>query len=516
MASPTVNRRTLVAGAAALWPARPWARQADSRGPLQIVGPWEVGPLAPASSGHLYTNLQVAETLVNSDDQGRLLPGLAQRWQVSADGLRWRFVLRPTARFHDGTAVTASQVAQVLRRAHGQPGPLRLAPLAGVSADDGAGVVQLALTQPWSLLPALLAHSSTIVLAASAFDHQGQVQHIVGSGPYRVVELAPPQRLRVAWYAGHDGPAPAVQEVAYLSASRPETRALMAEAGQADIALGLDPASQQRLRHSARVQLASVTLPRTVLVKVNAGHPVLQDPRARQALSLALDRDGMARALLRDAEVSARQLFAPTLAGWHQPGLPPLRQDLAAARALWASLGWTPGADGLLQRQGQPLRLTLRTFPDRPELPLLATALQEQWRQCGLQVAVAIGNASEVPARHRDGSLELALLARHYGLVPDPLGTLLQDFAGRGGDWGAMNWQHSGLQQALSALSQQHDGAEAAVHRSTVARVLQEELPLIPVSWYRQTAAVAPRWSGFSLDPLERSYRLTQLRPRQP
>ena len=74
--------------------------------PLQIVGPWEISSLAPASSGHVFLCLQVTETLLNASDDGQPRPALARRWRRSADGLVWHFELRPLARFHDGTPVT--------------------------------------------------------------------------------------------------------------------------------------------------------------------------------------------------------------------------------------------------------------------------------------------------------------------------------------------------------------------------------------------------------------------------
>lgn len=508
---PGLSRRGCLLGAAAL--AAAGARAAAGAGAagapalLRIVGPWEVNGLEPASAGYLFTRMQVAETLTGADDAGRPLPGLAARWDVSADGLRWRFVLRAGARFHDGTLVTAAQVAQALRRAQGRPGVLPLAPLQSVQPEDEAVVLQL--SQPFAPLPALLAHSSTLVLAPASFSAAGAVVRIVGSGPYRITALEPPQSFEVAW-AGQGEP-PAVQRASYLCVSRAETRALMAEAGQAELAFGLDPASLQRLRAGRRVRIESAVVPRTALIKVNAGHRWLSDPRARQALSLALDRAGIARALLRDADLAATQLFPPTLAGWHVPGLPPLRQHVVQARRLWAELGWQAGPDGMLQRGGERLRLTLRTFPDRPELPLLAAAVQGQLRQTGIECKVTIGNSSDIPARHRDGTLELGLAARHYGLVPDPIGTLLQDFGPSGGDWGAMNWHSPELAQVLGELARSTDAAPQAALRAEAARILHDELPVIPVAWYRQTAAVSPRVAGVSIDPLERSYRLTAM-----
>jgi peptide/nickel transport system substrate-binding protein len=250
-------------------------------------------------------------------------------------------------------------------------------------------------------------------------------------------------------------------------------------------------------------------LPRTLILKPNCAHPWLADVRARQALSLALDRAGIASGLLRDPALAAGQLLPPLLRAWHLPGLPALRHDPAQARALWAQLGWRPGPQGLLRRGDERLRLTLRTFPDRPELPLVAAAVQEQLRQTGVDCRVLIGNASELPLRHRDGSLELSLAARHYALVPDPLGTLLQDFGPGGGDWGAMGWHSPALQQALTALSRGQ--GEAGAWRAQAVTALHEGLPVIPLAWYRHSVAVHPALAGLSLDPLERSWRLTEM-----
>ena len=55
------------------------AQPATARAPLQIVGPWEIAGLSPASSGHVFTRMQITETLMNASDDGMPLPGLAER-----------------------------------------------------------------------------------------------------------------------------------------------------------------------------------------------------------------------------------------------------------------------------------------------------------------------------------------------------------------------------------------------------------------------------------------------------
>ncbi len=520
---------------------------------MRVIGPWELSSLDPLRGGYLFARMQVAETLVDYDAQARPIAGLASRWQVSGDGLAWRFALREGARFHDGSPVRATDVVNALRRALHPAGVLGQAPIAAIDAVSDAAtdaksgaVVRIRLRRPFPAMPALLSHSSTQILAPASFGADGAVRAIVGSGPYRIVTLEPPQRFSVAAFDGWQGPAPAVRRASYLAVGRAEMRALMAEAGQAELAYGLDPGSVARLRRGDAVRVHQQPIPRTTALKLNAGHPLLADPRARQALSLALDRRGIAQAVLREPSLAATQLFPPTLAGWHRADLPALAHDPVRARALLAELGWRRGTDGVLARDGKRFALTLQTFPDRPELPVIAAAIQEQLRLVGVQIRVAVGNSSEIPLGHRDGSLEMGLIARNYGAVPDAFGAIAQDFGAaegkadeegdkggdkgggkggdkgsgegggigsgkRGGDWGAMGWSSPALTRALAAMSSTADAARLQTLREQIAGALHDGLPLVPVLWYQQTLAASPQLAGVSIDPFERSYRLTEL-----
>ncbi len=97
-------------------------------------------------------------------------------------------------------------------------------------------------------------------------------------------------------------------------------------------------------------------------------------------------------------------------------------------------------------------------------------------------------------------------------MVPDPLVTLLEDFDADGADFGAMNWSDPGLTARLAELAAGADGDSAQAARREISAVLQEQLPVIPVAWYRQSAVVSERVEGIELDPLERSWQLSELR----
>lgn len=483
-----------------------------SRDTLTVVGPWELTGLEPSRGGYMFSRMEVTQTLLDADDQGRLLPALASEWDVSANGLEWRFFIEQGRLFHDGSPLTAGTVLASLNRALAVPGVLRLARIRSMAVSRGAIVVTL--HQPYAPLPYLFTHSGTQILAPSSYGADGRVLRIVGSGPYRITAISLPQQFDVVFFEQWRGEPPAVRRARYISVSRAETRTLMVQSGQADLAFTLDPPSIRRLLKHPKVQLVSAPLPRTTFLKLNAGHPLLGDVRVRQAISLALDRNGIARALLRDDELGATQLFPPALALWHQQGLAPLRADPAAARALLRQAGFVPGADGIARRDGKRFEIILTTFVDRPELPLIATAVQEELRQIGIAVKVVVGNSSDIPAGHRSGALQIGLVARNFGSLPDPVATLADDYGADGGDWGAMGWHSTSLTQALARLAGGGvvaDSPEAARLRASIAGELQQGLPVIPIVWYRQTMAVSQRVAGASIDPFERSYRISTL-----
>lgn len=137
--------------------------------------------------------------------------------------------------------------------------------------------------------------------------------------------------------------------------------------------------------------------------------------------------------------------------------------------------------------------------------------MQGQLKDVGIDLRVAIVNSGEIPAGHRDGTLDLALFARNFALVPDPLGTMLQDFGPQGGDWGAMGWSSQRLGEILAALGAEADPARQAALRGEVARILQAELPVVPIAWYDYAVAANRRVTDVSVDPLELSYRIAAM-----
>lgn len=222
---------------------------------------------------------------------------------------------------------------------------------------------------------------------------------------------------------------------------------------------------------------------------------------------------GIANVILRNPDLAATQLFPPALPGWHQPDLEPLTRDLERARELLAEAGWTPGSDGILaDEDGTRFSVTLLTYSTWPELPPMATALQAQLREVGIDLDVSVGNSSEIPARHQNGTLELGLITRLYSIVPDPIGALRNDYGPGGADWGATGWDNEEIQLLVDQLAATAAPDEKAPLQRRAVEIVQEELPSIPITWSELAIVSNKRITNVQIDPLEVNYGLAAIR----
>lgn len=106
----------------------------------------------------------------------------------------------------------------------------------------------------------------------------------------------------------------------------------------------------------------------------------------------------------------------------------------------------------------------------------------------------------------------MALVARNFGTLADPLALLLNDFAShKGSDWGPTNWSSSEFTRLLNRLSVQDNETEYRNLIPEASKLLADEMPLIPISYYQQIIAVNQRVQNFSFDPFEINYRVAEM-----
>jgi peptide/nickel transport system substrate-binding protein len=349
---------------------------------------------------------RLGPTLVTAGDRG-FVPQLAKSW-TRRDSLTIVFELDARAKWHDGVPVTAKDVAWSFTRAR----DAAVAPahatalrwLASVTAEgERRVVVRFSKSYPTQLfdatwqLPVLPSHLLDTIPAAQ-LSSSAFAKAPVGNGPYRFVRSEPGQLVELAAVPDHYLGAPKIRRVIYRASADGDARINLLLSGEGD---GLEQlalrSQQERFAGNADFRLVPVPSFQVGYALFNqrdpadrtAPHPILADSLVRQGMTLALDRGTIVRALFGDAAVVPEGPASMSL--WARTGPSPRAAgDTARAAALLAQAGWVDSdGDGVRDKGGRPLKLTVIFPGTSPSRRLAVQVAQEQWRRLGVQVELA-------------------------------------------------------------------------------------------------------------------------------
>ncbi|MFD6715781.1 4-phytase [Micromonospora sp. TSRI0369] len=324
----------------------------------------------------------IFDGLVARDARNELVPALARELPtVSADGKTVTAKLREGVLFHDGSPLTAQDVAFTYQAVldPGVDSTLRsdLDVLVSVTAPDPATVV---FTLKYAYAP-FLQRLALGIVPAKAFAGQdvnkaGFNRKPVGTGPYRVTSWTPGDRLVLAANETYWGGKPANSGVVVAFVADDNVRAQRMRAGEFDAAeLAPKLASGFEGRNGYRVHKVPTADYRGVMLPM--GNPVTGDLAIRRALNVAVDRQAMVTGVLGGAGEPAFGPVPPT-SEYAEPsitGKP--AADIAGATAALDAAGWKPGPDGIRVKDGRTAAFTIMypaTDSLRKELALAVTA----------------------------------------------------------------------------------------------------------------------------------------------
>jgi peptide/nickel transport system substrate-binding protein len=508
MTQPGLSRRSALALAASTTALAgfPSLVRAQEAGVLRVAAPWEWTSNEPTDTGYIMARMQIAETLVMVEPDGRLVGGVAESWTVSADKLTWRFKIRSGVVFHDGTPVTAEAAAASLKRSLAGESMQQI-PVDQLTAESDTLVLKT--KTPFSHLPAVLVDYASVILAPASWGADGKVAKVIGTGPFRFTAIDGKTVIELERFDRYWGEKPKVARARYTAIPNGDTRTNVAIAGDQDIIFTTVSAATPRIDAAGQMKVESLTIPRIRVLAFNSGLPQFSDVRVRRAINMAIDRRGIASAVLRHPGSAATQLLPAAVPAWHDASLPAYPFDVAGANALLDQAGWARGSDGVRAKDGVRLAATMLTIANRPELTVMGTAMQAQLKAIGMELAVEPGPSSAVPAAIQAGTMQMTMFARTYVNVPEVIATIIPDFTRERSTWGTLNWPGRDRVKALTdEYVQSFDEARKAALRKEILKIIHEEVPVAAVSWFEHTVAVHKRVKGLVIDPFEMRYML--------
>lgn len=208
----------------------------------------------------------------------------------------------------------------------------------------------------------------------------------VGTGPFKFAEWKTNQLVRVTRNDGYFRGRPHLDGIVFLTLPDPLTLRLAFETRQIDF-WSVDPWAVGSFRGDARFTLFSAPSNSYNYIGWNLRRPLFQDLRVREALAHAVNIGQMIRYVLYGYGTQSTGIFTPEM-WFFNPQVRPLDYDPAKARRLLAEAGWKPGADGILEKDGQRFAFTLLTNNGNVIRSDIATLVQADLKAVGIEVKV--------------------------------------------------------------------------------------------------------------------------------
>jgi peptide/nickel transport system substrate-binding protein len=465
---------------------------------IRIASPYPATTLDPSRSGaagNIEVFGQLYSRLLRRDfETGALQPGLAEKWEVSPDGLTYTLHLRD-AKFSDGSAITAADVAFSLERVRSDkesalPGPL--AAVEQISATDPRTVV---IKMKYALAPMLanLELWNVGIVSKADIDKRGVDGAFSGvpvtSGPYAVKEWRPGEKLIVQpnpnyWREGYPKSGATIE---FVEVAEPETAASMLKAGEVDVMRGVNWAQVEDLKASEGIDMRMEPSNVIFISLLNHGREPFSNLKARQAAAYAIDNKMLTQAVTGGYAKPANTTLPGSL-DYHDDSYPGIVADMEKAKQLMEESGMA----------GKEVKIILGSGSTNQQIGLL---MQAQWQAIGLKPVLV--NVDTPGWWEATGKGEYDAAPTWWmNEVTDP------DLAVRWALCGACDshafntfYNNEKVNELTEKGSREQDQAKRAEIYREISRITTEEVAQIPLYYSPYAIAYSKRLKNLKMTP---------------
>lgn len=459
------------------------------------------------------------EGLVSEAPDGSLVPGVASQWSVSADGLVYRFNLRPEARWSDGSPVLAEHFVDALGHA---VTPATAAPaadllrsivnatriLAGQLPPAALGVraispleLEITLESPTAYFLSQVTHPVFYPRHASAPGAQPARTYAVSNGPFQFKDWVPNSHIELVRNPHYwDRAVVHLDRVLFYPIASEATEYLRYRGGDLDITASLPSSRIAEVRRDRPAELRIAPFLGTYFLGLNLNRPPFTgNPDLRRALSLAIDREALNERVLFGTQRPAWGLVPPGTPQYSPQRDPAAMQTQAERMALARTLFARATAG-----RTQPIKV--RVIYGNSDLVRNALiAIASMWKEAfGIEVDVYSEEFRVFLETQKDPDQWQIVRMAWVADYNDPL-TFLETFRGdnAGNVYGYRNPRFDAL---LESSQRTVDPRARLAQLEQAERMLLDDAAFIPLFHMQSRHLVSPRVSGFEVTPLNRIY----------
>ena len=341
-----------------------------------------------AGLGMYPLNANIFETLTYLTPDYEVKPLLAERWEFRAPNT-WRFFLRKGVKFQNGKPLNAQAVKEGLfdrvAKAEGG-GTIEAGPDSAKVVDEYT--IDFTPTGENLRVPEQLVHPSNGVVAPGSDIGEKPV----GTGPFRFVDYLPKERIVVERNPDYWGEKAKLDRITFRFYPDANSRRLALEAGEIDFAYEVPRQDVESLKDKGlKIMNSPVGAYEAMYANIHGEppHGLLQDVLVRKAVAYGIDREALVQEVLDGLATTDQTFVPPSSLEPYASLVKGFTYDPEKAKSLLEEAGWTPGADGVREKNGRPLKLTLVSgFPSAEAHRPIPTFVQSQLKEIGIEVEI--------------------------------------------------------------------------------------------------------------------------------
>jgi peptide/nickel transport system substrate-binding protein len=448
----------------------------------------------------------ICESLLRFSTSGQLIPGLAEKWEQKG-ALEYVYQIRSGVKFHDGSTLTAEDVAYSLNR-HLDPkvGSYLATYYANVANIRVTGPLEVTvkLSAPDALWRYAVATTAGAVASKAFIEAHGKkfgtpTVGTIGTGPFKFVSWTLGQNVTAERFDGYWDHArvPKVSKLVVNTVKDPATTISAFGSGEIDGSFDLAGRDVKVTEAMSNINVTKAGSLDVQMLVFNTQMPPFDDVRVRQALSYAIDKAGMLKAayanegeLMYSPDTPLMWTFAKDKFSAAYAALPKFEQDIAKAKQLMTEAGAV----------GKSVRvLTNSQFQDQ------AVAVQAAGKEIGLDIQIDQVPNSNLLAEEFSGkatrSYELAC-AEWASDVTDPAGTLFVCFYSKNLVTNTSLYSNAKVDSLLEQQNAEADGDKRADLLIQAQSMIVEDQPWVIFYSPNTTMVLNSRAGGYALTPL--------------
>ena len=446
-------------------------------------------PVKSITGGDLYWYNPVFDRLMQMEPDGTIVPMLAESWKPSEDGKSLTLTLQEGLTFSDGTPFNADAVKFNLERAAAQGSTIagEVEQISAVEVVD-ASTVKIHVDNALGALITSLTVRPGIMVSPTAAQAGTIADHPVGIGPYIVTESIPGDQ--VSYEKSPDYWDPDVQRTATMSfyaMSDDQTRLNALESGEVDGAY-LSPI-QADSAQGADLGVISAPTSTFVYFMLNEAVEPYDDPKVREAVNLAIDREGIAEGLYEG-------FCTPEIQPWPSTSFA-YNEEIGDGSKVW---GYDPEkAKKLMAEAGvtAPVEMTAVTT-NITQYQQLSEVLQQNFKEIGINMTIKPGPSAEGVQLYAVDKSAHGNINPYTG-IPDPHGPIVRYLIpGALYNPGEQTPQEM-LDKAYEAASPIDPAERAPLYAEFMEMWVEEPPHMMPICFVHSAAAVHDEVSGVAI-----------------